>query len=151
MCSRLICILHCKDTIPKIQNKYSQKRNCAATVSISTFMCLWAIYIFPRSICLFCCRKICGPILGIYIMLTDTWMWKLGLWPRNSQKRNTYLGFSLQCIDLQKLGRYDQDHAWCDLVFSQPIIGNQATNTRFGDPPPPSPLTHRERDRKQDI
>jgi hypothetical protein len=24
---------------------------------ISTFMCLWAIYIFPRSICLFCCRK----------------------------------------------------------------------------------------------
>ncbi len=23
----------------------------------STFMCLWAIYIFPRSMCLFCCRK----------------------------------------------------------------------------------------------
>ncbi len=33
---------------------------------ISTFMCLWAIYIFPGSVCLFCCRKICGPILGIY-------------------------------------------------------------------------------------
>ncbi len=27
---------------------------------------------FPRSICLFCCRKICGPILGIYNTLTDT-------------------------------------------------------------------------------
>ncbi len=26
-------------------------------VPISTFMWLWAIYIFPRSICLFCCRK----------------------------------------------------------------------------------------------
>jgi hypothetical protein len=24
---------------------------------ISTFMCLWAIYIFPGSICLFCCKK----------------------------------------------------------------------------------------------
>jgi hypothetical protein len=24
--------VHCKDTVPKIRNKYSQKRNCAATV-----------------------------------------------------------------------------------------------------------------------
>ncbi len=90
-------MVHCKDTILKIRNKYSQKSNCSAPVPISTFMCMWAIYIFQRSICLFCCRKICGPILEIYKSLTDTWMWKLGLRSRNSQKRNTLMGFSLQC------------------------------------------------------
>ncbi len=49
--------LHCKEQTPKIRNKYSKKRNCAATGPISTFMCLWAIYIFPQWICLFGCRK----------------------------------------------------------------------------------------------
>ena len=36
---------------------FQQFRYSCATVQISTFMCLWAIYTFPRSICLFCCRK----------------------------------------------------------------------------------------------
>jgi hypothetical protein len=56
--------IHCKEPIPKIRNKFSQKRNkysqkwnCAATVSISKFLCLLAIYIFPPSISLFYSRK----------------------------------------------------------------------------------------------
>ncbi len=82
--------VHCKGTIPKIRNTYSQKRNCAATVLISTFMFLWAIYIFPCSVCLFFCRKLGGPNVGIYRSLTDISMWKkLGLSPRNSFSGNT--------------------------------------------------------------
>jgi hypothetical protein len=36
----------------------------------------------------FLLEEISVPILGIYKSLTDTLMWKLGLRPRNSQKRN---------------------------------------------------------------
>jgi hypothetical protein len=57
---------------------YSQKWNCEGPryfqnrffvmfcLPISTFMYLWAIYIFPGSVCLFCCSQIGRPILGIY-------------------------------------------------------------------------------------
>ncbi len=55
---------------------------------VPTLIYLWEIYIFPGSLCPFCCRKICGPILGLHKSLTDTWMWKLGLRLGNSQ-RNT--------------------------------------------------------------
>ena len=49
--------LQCKDKMTKIWNKYSQKMNIGASVPISTFMCLWANYIFPQWVCLFCRRK----------------------------------------------------------------------------------------------
>ncbi len=71
---------------------YSQKGNCTATVPIPTFMFLCAIYIFPWSVCIFCCKKWSGPIVGIYKSLTATWMWKLGLRPRSSFFRK-YINF----------------------------------------------------------
>jgi len=90
-------MIHCTDKIPKIRNNYSQERNCAATVPISKFMFLWAIYIFLWPVWLFCCRKIGWPNVGIYRSPTDTWMWKLGLRLRNSFSWNTYIQIALQC------------------------------------------------------
>ncbi len=51
---------------------YSQKWNCSFQnrivmfcLPLPTLIYLWEIYIFPGSVCLFCCREICGLILGI--------------------------------------------------------------------------------------
>ncbi len=55
--NRSLTTIHCKDTVPKIWNKYSQKWNCVASLEIPTFMYLRAINIYPRSVHLFCCNR----------------------------------------------------------------------------------------------
>ncbi len=58
-------------TATKIPLMYSFSGNSAASAPISTFMCLWAIYIVHIS-----SSRIGRPIVGIYKSLTDAWMWK---------------------------------------------------------------------------
>ncbi len=74
---------------------YSQKRNCAATVPFPTFIFLCAICLFPRSVRIFCCRKIGGPITGIYKSLTKCGYW--GLRQLSSFSGNTYCKSKFLC------------------------------------------------------
>jgi hypothetical protein len=67
----------------KIPFIYSQKRNCAASVPISSHISY---------------SRIGRQILGIYKSLTGTWMWKLGLEPHNSFSRNICFKFSISCL-----------------------------------------------------
>ncbi len=44
------------------------------------------------------CSRIGKPIVGIYKSITDTWMWKLGVWPSNSFSGNICLEFLVLCL-----------------------------------------------------
>ncbi len=63
-------------------------------LSPSSFTHISVRDLYPGSVCLFWADP---GNMYVFKSLTDTWMWKLGLRPCNSQKMNTYVGFSLQC------------------------------------------------------
>ncbi len=58
----------------------------------SPFMCLWAIFIFPRFICLLCCRKYvdCGPIPWEYINRSQTHECGNWDWGRANPRKGIY-------------------------------------------------------------
>ncbi len=64
--------LHCKDTnIPR--------KRIARPQSRFPHSCVCERFVYSHgSVCLFCCRKICGPILGKYKPLADTWTVEIG-------------------------------------------------------------------------
>ncbi len=71
-----LCIPRNETALPR----YFQNRIIMFCLPISTFMHLWAIYMFPGSVCLFCCSQRGRLMLGIYINSSQihecrNWVW----------------------------------------------------------------------------
>jgi hypothetical protein len=77
--SAIIVLTH---TAIKTRFRHSQKWNCAASLPIPTFLYLWAIQIYTRTVNLFSCSQIDGLIVGIYKSLTDT-VHECRIWERD--------------------------------------------------------------------
>ncbi len=68
---------------------FPEKELCGLSPNSHIHVSVSDLYIPTIGLPILCYRKICGPILGIYKSLTDTWMWKLGLRQHNSFSGNT--------------------------------------------------------------
>jgi hypothetical protein len=87
---------------------------CGLSLNFHIHVSVRDLYIY-RIGPLFSCSRIGRSIMGIYKSLTDTWMWKLRLWPRNSFSGNICFQFlvlvlcsvcthNIRRADLQKTG-----------------------------------------------
>ncbi len=97
-----LCILKNETVQPPL----SKNRIIMFCLPIPTLIYLWEIYILPGSVRLFCCSQICGPILGIYKSLTDTWMCKIGIlfdwdWGRTIPRKGIHR-WDFRCSALYK-------------------------------------------------
>jgi hypothetical protein len=69
-------------TAKEIPFMYYFSGNCAASVPISTFICLWAVYIFPGLVHIFPCSRIGRPLLETHIYISH-WYKSVGTGRQN--------------------------------------------------------------------
>ncbi len=64
------------------------------------------LFIFPGSVHIYFMQQLGRAIVKVYKSLTDTWMWKLGLWLRNSFSGNICFELSVLCVCCAVLPHY---------------------------------------------
>ncbi len=107
-------LVHCKDKIQNFETNTPRK-------GISGLSPNFDIHASVGDLCIptiglpILLEEMCRTILGLYKSLTDTWMWKLGLRPRYSQKRNAKVGCSLQCESVISQQQNDNVKCQCTL------------------------------------
>jgi hypothetical protein len=79
--------LHCKDTVPKIAKRYSQKENCEASVPIH--ISVSDLYIPKVGLHSWLQQNSWTDPGKIHKSLTDVWIWKLGTRSRSLISGNT--------------------------------------------------------------
>ncbi len=110
----------------------SQKWNCYLQNRITcimfclpfpTLIYLWEIYIFPGSVCLFCCRKICGPILGICINRSQkhecgNWFWDRAILRKGIHKWDFRCSMDVLFMNLYWFLNFQYEHLMSCRQFS---------------------------------
>ncbi len=91
-----IVSLHCNENSIYV---FPEKDLRGLSPKFHIHMSEWAIYKLPGSVHIFSHSGIGRPkMVGTFKSLTDTWMWKLGLRPRNSFSGNICFEFSVLCL-----------------------------------------------------
>ncbi len=99
-----------RHTARKITFIYCFSGNFAASVPVSTFMCLWAIYIFPGSVHIFPSSRIGRRILEIlYINLSQ--IYECRNW--ETERYNSVLEIRVSFLGIHKWGQtFISDFHW---------------------------------------
>ncbi len=84
--------LHCNKNNPIYVFRFCELRHFSPNFNIH--VSVGNLYI-PRIGPHISCSRMGRSIVGIYNSLTDKWMWKLALWPRNSFSGNICFNFSV--------------------------------------------------------
>ncbi len=84
--NKLLCLCTAKNQYRKLEINIPRK-GIPQPQSQFPHSCVCERLYFPSIDLPILLQEICGPILGIYKMLIDTWIWKLGLRSHNFQKR----------------------------------------------------------------